>query len=33
MQAEAVIMTGQGTVLDCLLRPIERTFERAMRED
>ncbi|MCI0431962.1 MAG: HlyD family type I secretion periplasmic adaptor subunit [Rhodospirillales bacterium] len=33
MQAEAVIMTGEGTVLDYLLRPIERTFERAMRED
>ncbi|HXV22843.1 MAG TPA: HlyD family type I secretion periplasmic adaptor subunit [Alphaproteobacteria bacterium] len=33
MQAEAVIKTGEGTVLDYLLRPIERTFERAMRED
>ncbi|MCI0431137.1 MAG: HlyD family secretion protein [Rhodospirillales bacterium] len=33
MQAEAVIMTGQATVLDYLLRPIDRTFERAMRED
>ncbi len=33
MQAEAVILTGQATVLDYLLRPIERTFERAMRED
>jgi HlyD family type I secretion membrane fusion protein len=33
MHAEAVILTGQNTVLDYLLRPIERTFERALRED
>ncbi len=33
MHADAVILTGCGTLLDYLLRPIERTFERALRED
>ncbi len=33
MQADAIILTGRGTLIDYLLRPIERTFERAMRED
>ena len=33
MQADAVIPTGSGTLLDYLLRPIERTIERALRED
>ncbi len=33
MQAEAVILTGRASVLDYLMRPIERTFQRAMRED
>ncbi|MCI0429946.1 MAG: HlyD family type I secretion periplasmic adaptor subunit [Rhodospirillales bacterium] len=33
MQADAIILTGRGTLLDYLLRPIERTFDRALRED
>jgi membrane fusion protein, type I secretion system len=33
MQAEAIILTGESTVLGYLTRPIGRTFERALRED
>jgi HlyD family type I secretion membrane fusion protein len=33
MQAEAIILTGESTLLGYLRRPIERTFERALRED
>jgi HlyD family secretion protein len=33
MQAEAIILTGESTVLGYLARPIGRTFERALRED
>ncbi|HXV25714.1 MAG TPA: HlyD family type I secretion periplasmic adaptor subunit [Alphaproteobacteria bacterium] len=32
MQADAIILTGEGTLLDYLLRPIERTFRHALRE-
>jgi HlyD family type I secretion membrane fusion protein len=33
MQADAIILTGQSTLFGYLKRPIERTFERALRED
>ncbi len=32
MQADAVILTGEGTLLDYFLHPIERTFRHALRE-
>ena len=33
MQADAIILTGESTLFGYLKRPIERTFERALRED
>lgn len=33
MQAETIIVTGQGTLLSYIMRPIRRTYERALRED
>jgi hypothetical protein len=30
MQADAIILTGQSTLVGYLKRPIERTFERAL---
>lgn len=32
MQAETMILTGSSTVLDWILRPLERTLNRGMRE-
>ena len=32
MQAAVIILTGRGTVLDYLLRPVSQIFERAFRE-
>lgn len=32
MQAEVLVSTGERTLLDYLLKPLTRTFERAMRE-
>jgi len=32
MQAQVMIVTGESTFLDYLLRPMERSFERAFRE-
>jgi hypothetical protein len=33
MQAEAMIVTGERTALAYLLRPVTRSFDRALRED
>ena len=33
MQAEVMIITGQRTALEYLLRPFTRTFDRALREE
>ena len=33
MQADVIILTGESTLFGYLKRPIERTFERALRED
>jgi hypothetical protein len=32
MPAEALILTGERTLLDYLIEPIRRTFRRALRE-
>ena len=33
MQAEVMIITGERTALAYILRPLTRTFDRALRED